>query len=220
MHAGTLATRVLRGQNRGGDRGGADDVSSGSMSRFLLAAALVTACAVAPVFSCTANLTQNCIAGPCTLGGGGAGGSGGATAGSGVTSSTHAGTGGAGTGGSAPNAASCPQVAQAGDFPCDVFAVVHAQCNPCHQMPTQNGAPFPLLTYADTQAPYSPSVGLVFQQMFISISPSGSPRMPLGGPYLDPADYATLHDWLGECAPPVPAGTGCGCPGTGCDGGQ
>jgi hypothetical protein len=34
---------------------------------------------------------------------------------------------------------------------------------------------------------------------------------------LAPADYATLYGWLGMCAPPVAAGTGCGCPGNGCD---
>ena len=193
------------------------------MSRsFLARALLVATCAAAPIFSCTANLTENCVSGPCTLSG--AGGAGGSTS---VASSTQAGTGGTGTDAgdsgpidAGPDAASCPQVAQTGDFPCEVFAVIHAQCNPCHQQPPQNGAPFPLLTYADTQQLYPPSIGLVFQQMFISISPSGSPRMPFGGPYLDPADYATLHDWLGQCAPPVPAGTGGGCPGTVCYGGQ
>lgn len=170
------------------------------MSRPLLAALLVvSACAAAPLFfSCTADVTESCISGPCTL----------------------AGTGGGGAGGSEPNAANCPQVAQTGDFPCDVFAVIHAVCNPCHQMPPQNSAPFPLLTYADTQPLYTASVGLIFQQMFISTGPTGDPRMPFGEPPLAGAEYATLHGWLGQCAPPVPPGTGCGCPGMGCDGGQ
>jgi len=80
-------------------------------------------------------------------------------------------------------------------------------------MPPLNGAPFPLLTYADTQKVYAPGA-LIFQQMFISTGPEGSPRMPFGG-MLAPADYDLLHGWLGKCAPPVPAGTGCGCMGGG-----
>ncbi len=176
---------------------------------------LVAAAALA--YGCDAQVTESCVSGPCGLDTGGAGGATSSPTGTGGATSSPTGTGGAtGTGGSGPDAASCPVVAQTGDFPCDVFAVVHASCNPCHQMPPQNGAPFPLLTYADTQQPYTASVGLVFQQMFISTGPHGMPRMPLGGT-LDATDYATLHDWLGQCAPPVPAGTGCGCPGTGCN---
>jgi hypothetical protein len=64
-----------------------------------------------------------------------------------------------GTGGSAPDAKNCPTVAQTGDFPCDVFAVVHSVCNKCHTNPTKNGAPFPLLTYADTQQPFPALLG-------------------------------------------------------------
>jgi hypothetical protein len=109
------------------------------------------------------------------------------------------------------DAAACPTTPQTGDFPCDVFAVVHKNCNPCHQMPPKNGAPFPLLMYSDTQQVFQPGE-LVFQQMFISIGPNGLPRMPLGG-MLSPADYDTLEGWLGRCAPPVPLGTGCGCTG-------
>jgi hypothetical protein len=160
----------------------------------LVAAAVV----VAAVAACDAQTTESCTDGPC-------GGS--------VTST--------GAGGEA-NAADCPATPQTGDFPCDVFAVVHAQCNPCHQSPPMNGAPFPLLTYADTQKVYSPGA-LVFQQMFISTGPDGSPRMPFNG-MLTSADYDLLHGWLGKCAPPVPAGTGCGCTseitpgaGMGCD---
>ncbi len=189
------------------------------MSRSLIAAAVLATCVAVPFSSCTANLTESCISGPCTLTGGGGDNTGsGGGGGSADGGSTDGGSDGAD--GGEPNAASCPQVAQTGDFPCDVFAVIHSVCNPCHQNPPQNGAPFPLLTYADTQQLYTPSVGLIFQQMFISTGPAGSPRMPFGEAPLMGAQYATLHGWLGQCAPPVPAGTGCGCPGMGCDGGQ
>lgn len=161
-------------------------------------AVLVAAVVVALMPACNAQVNESCTDGAC---------------GGGVTAATSSVTA-TGTGGG-PDAASCPVTPQTGDFPCDVFAVVHHNCNPCHKMPPINGAPFPLLTYADTQNEYAPGA-LIFQQMFISTGPDGSPRMPFGG-MLTPADYALLHGWLGKCAPPVPAGTGCGCPGNGCD---
>ena len=132
----------------------------------LFAGVAVIAAAVAP--ACDAEVTESCTNGPC---------------------------GGAPT---APitDAADCPRTPQTGDFPCDVFAVVHHNCNPCHQMPPMNGAPFPLLVYADTQQVFSPTE-LVFQQMFISTGPNGAPRMPFGG-MLTQADYDLLHGWLGR----------------------
>jgi hypothetical protein len=52
--------------------------------------------------------------------------------------------------------------------------------------------------------------------MYDQIQPGASPRMPLGGMLTD-AEMKTLGDWLAACAPPAAAGTGCGCPGNGCD---
>ncbi len=34
---------------------------------------------------------------------------------------------------------------------CDVEPILRAKCQRCHQEPPKNGAPFPLLSYADTQ---------------------------------------------------------------------
>jgi hypothetical protein len=102
-----------------------------------------------------------------------------------------------------------------GDYPCDVFAVIDAQCLPCHQSPPRLGAPFPLLTYEDTQQPFFGGPKLVYQQMHDQIQPGAMPRMPFGGA-LSTADFATLDGWLSQCAPPVAAGMGCGCPGKGC----
>jgi hypothetical protein len=167
--------------------------------------------------------------------------------GSGGMGSGGMGSGGMGSGGMSSamaDAKNCPTVPQTGDFPCDVFAIVHSICNKCHTNPPVFGAPFPLLTYADTQQPYpilgtcnndsdcgptpgncynkSPGgmgfcKGLVFQQMFISIGPTGDPQMPYGEGMLPDPEYTTLRNWLGNCAPPVKAGTGCGCPGNGCN---
>jgi hypothetical protein len=163
----------------------------------LLAAllALTSVWAAGALSACSSNTQEGCLAGPCTGGAGGMG--------------TGGGAGGAGA------AATCHPDPQTGDFPCDVFAVVHQHCNPCHQDPPQNGAPFPLLTYADTQQVYKPGK-LVFQQMYDQIQPGAGPRMPLGGSLTD-AEFDTLANWLAACAPPTAAGTGCGCPGQGCN---
>ncbi|MFT3775224.1 MAG: hypothetical protein QM820_58495 [Minicystis sp.] len=163
------------------------------MPRLLVAAALLTAAWTAALLSaCNADTTEGCTSGPCT---GGAGG----------------GTGGAGA------AAACDTTTpQSGDIPCDVFAVIHAHCHQCHTDPVMGGAPFPLNTYADTQAVFVAS-RLVFQQMSIQIQPGAAPQMPLGGDMLSDAEFKTLNDWLNACAPPAAAGMGCACPGTGCD---
>jgi hypothetical protein len=195
---------------------------------------------------CDAKLAEMCVGGPCSL----TPGSGGAptqTTGTSTAASTSTGgSDGGGAGGSMPDAKNCPTVPKTGDFPCDVFAVVHSVCNKCHTNPQMNGAPFQLLTYADTQQPFPALLGtscktdadcgptpgncvgknamgvgfckgLRFQQMFISIGPDGCPQMPFQEGMLPEPQYTTLHSWLGNCAPPVPAGTGCGCPGNGCN---
>jgi hypothetical protein len=176
------------------------------MTRLLLAAALLVSAGAGALSACDADVREGCIAGPCT------GGSGGSAASSSGSTGTGGGSGGAGA------AAACPETPRTGDFPCDVFAIIHAKCNPCHQMPPLNGAPFPELTYADTQKVYAqgPPERLIFQQMYLQIQPGASPQMPLIGT-LTAAEFAKLSGWLAECAPPVPAGTGCGCPGNGCN---
>jgi hypothetical protein len=162
------------------------------MLRRALLLVLVSAAA-----ACDARVTEGCLGGVC--GSGGAGGHGGAAP---VDAGPDAPPG-------------CAPSPQAGDYPCDVFAVVHANCHPCHQDPPAGGAPFSLLRYADTQQVFQPGK-LVFQQMRDQIQPGADPRMPFGGA-LTSGDQATLDAWLDACAPPVPAGTGCGCPGPGCD---
>jgi hypothetical protein len=104
--------------------------------------------------------------------------------------------------------ASCPATRPAaGSFPSDVAAVLTAKCQTCHQSPTKNHAPFPLLTYQDTQqadrlAPYT---GLpIWQVMHTVIQPGGVPHMPFGSaPQLTSAEMQTLDGWLLACALPV-----------------
>ncbi len=43
-------------------------------------------------------------------------------------------------------------------LPCDVAEVLKNKCQRCHLDPTENGAPFPLVSYSDTQADFFGSV--------------------------------------------------------------
>jgi len=176
----------------------------GMIRPLVVAALCLSGSAAVFAASCDANVSQGCLAGPCVLGAGGAGGSG--------SSSSGAGTGG--TADTCPIA--IPYVPRTGDIPCNVFAVIHPNCNPCHANPMLGGAPFPLLNYTDTQKPYSSNAEmqptkLRYQQMFDQTRPGACPRMPLGGS-LSAEDYATLTTWLVDCAQPAPSGEGCGCP--------
>lgn len=139
--------------------------------------------------------------------GGGAGGAGGA-------STTASGSGDPGSGGIFMCSTPGPLT---GDIPCDVFEVIRRTCHSCHGNPLMNGAPFPMLSYEDTQAPYSMTTK-VFQRMNEVIRPGGAPRMPLNG-MLNDQDLQVLGSWLNKCAPPTANGKGCECPapGMGCN---
>jgi hypothetical protein len=102
---------------------------------------------------------------------------------------------------------SCPTNRPAtGSFPPDVAAVLADKCQTCHQSPPKNHAPFPILTYAETQGvdPLSPYTGLpIWQVMHTVIQPKGVPHMPFGNaPQLTSSEMTTLDGWLLACAPP------------------
>jgi hypothetical protein len=107
-------------------------------------------------------------------------------------------------------AASCGPGPSAGDFPCDVGAVIAARCQPCHQQPQKNGAHFPLLSYEDTRQPFGTSGLVRFQRMAQVIEPDGLPHMP-PRTAAQPSDseLQTLRAWLASCAQPVAEGSGC-----------
>ena len=109
--------------------------------------------------------------------------------------------------------ASCPTSRPAtGSFPEDVAQVLADKCQTCHQMPTKQHAPFPLLTYAQTQSddPLSPYMGVpIWQVMHAIIQPKGVPHMPFGNaPQLTSAEFTTLNDWLLACALPADTSEG------------
>ena len=171
-----------------------------------LAIPLFTLCSAALVFAaCTADLQEGCVGGVCSPRGAG-----------GATTGTGTGTGGmGGMGGTGGMAIMCDAGPATGDIPCEVFDVIHRNCNPCHQDPPLMFAPFPILTYEDTQMPFGMNGLVRYQRMNQVIRPTGVPHMPQGGKLTD-ADYKILTGWLDMCAPPTAEGMGCECPGMGC----
>jgi hypothetical protein len=96
------------------------------------------------------------------------------------------------------------------ELPCDVATVLESACQPCHTSPPKNGAPMPLLTFADTHAPFTllPTYNQtpVWQVMGDTLE---SGFMPQPWPDVTPLSSegrALLLDWIAGRAP---AGTGC-----------
>jgi hypothetical protein len=89
-----------------------------------------------------------------------------------------------------------------GNIPPDVAAILTSRCQPCHQMPPVNGAPFPLLTYDDVHRLFAATIP-IYQEMYVLTRPDGQPHMPYGSaPQLTADQLATLGNWLLSCAPP------------------
>lgn len=89
---------------------------------------------------------------------------------------------------------------------CDVEPILEANCQRCHTDPPENGAPFPLLTYADTQVGESPR----YEQMGVVVSQDFMPPTWLE---VDPpvealpcSEKHTLLEWVNQGAPPPPEG--------------
>lgn len=94
---------------------------------------------------------------------------------------------------------------------CDAEAVLVAKCQRCHGETQQNGAPFPLVTYEDTQvdAPtFTDAERKRYDQMQYVIEIDFMPYMALT---LDPPvqpltceEKTTLLEWLETGSPPPP----------------
>jgi len=128
-----------------------------------------------------------------------------ATGGAGVPTGPSSGSGGTLGRGSGGAPGSEPGTTS-GALPCDVDAVLRGKCQSCHGTVPLNGAPVPLVTYADTQAHAvsSPtmSVWQVMQTRVHSTTMSVMP--PRGQPALSAAELASLDAWF---AAGTPAGT-------------
>jgi hypothetical protein len=91
---------------------------------------------------------------------------------------------------------------------CAVQRVLETRCQSCHTNPPIAGAPFPLVTYADTQAIRPGSNLPVWQRMQQRVDAGLMP--PAGVTPLDPNEKATLDTWFnsGAKGSDCPLGTG------------
>lgn len=87
-------------------------------------------------------------------------------------------------------------------LPADVDAVLEARCRKCHSDPPQNFAPFPLVTWQDTQA-FAPAYDdvRIFELIALRIHDESFPMPPAGNPMSD-ADRAVLDAWIAAGAEP------------------
>jgi len=88
---------------------------------------------------------------------------------------------------------------------CDVEPILQAHCQRCHTDPQENGAPFPLLSYADTQEG-TPTHR--FEQMGAAVERDFMPPQWLEvDPPVEPlpcSEKATLLAWIDQGAAPPP----------------
>ncbi len=103
-----------------------------------------------------------------------------------------------------------------GALPCDVASVLRTKCQTCHGTTPLSGAPMPLVTYADTQAPGVANSSLpIWQAMQTRVhSTTMSVMPPRGQTALTAAELTSLDGWFAAGAP---AGTQT-CPGVGTGG--
>jgi uncharacterized membrane protein len=96
--------------------------------------------------------------------------------------------------------------------PCDVEAVLSEVCDVCHSSPPKNGAPIPLVTYADTQALYTelPTYDHVptWKVMGDAVQ-SGQMPEPWPGVTLSSDQRQTLLAWVDAGAPALAPGIEC-----------
>jgi hypothetical protein len=92
---------------------------------------------------------------------------------------------------------------------CAAYNVITCVCQQCHQNPTVNQAPFPLVTYDDTQMPYQAtnSKKKVWQEMQLVVASGFMPYQGIEDPPVDPPvkplsdeRKATLLTWLAQGA--------------------
>jgi hypothetical protein len=101
-------------------------------------------------------------------------------------------------------------------LPCDLADVINSKCASCHSDPPTAGAPTPLLTVSDLQAPAktNPSVTMAVQSV-TRMQAMSAPMPPAGG--ATDTDVAAFQNWIdsgyaaGDCngmSNPDPAFTG------------
>jgi hypothetical protein len=98
--------------------------------------------------------------------------------------------------------------------PCDANRVLQSVCQQCHTDPPRNSAPFPLVTYQDTQVVLSGNPLWVHMRNAVD-----NGIMPLPPVMIDPAARDALLRWLYAGAPARTASDVCSDPNVDPDGG-
>jgi uncharacterized membrane protein len=115
-------------------------------------------------------------------------------------SGSSAATGQGGAGGAAPVCFTDCDITKAtgrtGDYPCAVEKILKDNCQRCHTNPLMGGAPFPLVSYEDSQDATSK---VIFAFMYQAVE---SEYMPLEPPKLTDDEKSAILDWACACAPP------------------
>jgi hypothetical protein len=93
-----------------------------------------------------------------------------------------------------------------GDLPCDVQAVLDADCTSCHGNPPSGGAPMALERYADLAAPGTGGVSIA-QRAWIRMTSTTTPMPPAPASPVPAADVATFKAWLDAGMPMGSCGT-------------
>lgn len=95
-------------------------------------------------------------------------------------------------------------------LPCKVDAVLEQNCRSCHSNPPKFGAPHPMLTYEDLQAPShsDPNVP-VYKQIAKRIHDDAKPMPQPPNPRLSALDTTTMDDWIAQGAPARASGDTC-----------
>jgi hypothetical protein len=91
-----------------------------------------------------------------------------------------------------------------GELPCDVEKILANVCQYCHTSPPRNGAPFPLVTYSDTQQRVDGRP--IYEYMGIAV---GMGRMPLAPMSLTADERAVLVAWSTDGGQRRPDGASC-----------
>lgn len=96
-----------------------------------------------------------------------------------------------------------------GALPCDVSQILSTKCQMCHGATPANGAPMPLVTAADLNAPAKSNAMLkVYQMVLMRVQDTARPMPPDPTQHLSDAMIATLQTWANGGAKPGTACTG------------
>lgn len=102
---------------------------------------------------------------------------------------------------------------KAGELPCDVAAVFETHCHGCHGAVPSFGAPMPLLSWSDLQAPAPSAPSQAVHALLVGrITSATRPMPPLPNPGLSGPEISVVEAWLASGQPKRGADETCEAP--------